>query len=59
MAKQCDDCGTDIGGWLFERGRDPERVKTCTGRARHKICSVCHGGWRQTCPICKEPFYEN
>jgi hypothetical protein len=54
MARECDDCGTKIGGTFFEGGRDPERIKTCNGPSRHKICSECHGGWRESCPICGE-----
>jgi hypothetical protein len=53
---QCDDCKVQIGGTFFEGGRDPKRVKTCSGSARHNICSKCHGGWRSECPVCGSRF---
>jgi hypothetical protein len=57
MASECDDCRIAIGGGFFAGGRDPSRVKTCSGPARHHICSECHGGWRRTCPICEHSFH--
>lgn len=39
----CDACG---------KKRQVSGAKVC--EKGHFICSVCHGGWRETCPLCKK-----